>query len=57
MKKAILALALMALVLASCRKVETPASVSTTDSTAVQVDSISVDSASLEVPQVDTTKA
>ncbi len=56
MKKVILALALVALVV-SCRKVETPASVSTADSTAVQVDSFSVDSASLEVPEVDTTKA
>ena len=57
MKKVFLALALMALVVASCKKVETPASISTTDSTTVQVDSISVDSASLEVPEVDTTKA
>jgi PBP1b-binding outer membrane lipoprotein LpoB len=52
MKKVFLALALTALVVASCRNVETPASVST----AVQVDSFSVDSASLEVPEVDTTK-
>jgi outer membrane lipoprotein SlyB len=57
MKKVFLALAVMALVVASCRNVETPASISTTDSTTVQVDSISVDSASLEVPEVDTTKA
>jgi PBP1b-binding outer membrane lipoprotein LpoB len=57
MKKVFLALALMALVVASCKKVETPASISTTDSTTVQVDSFSVDSASLEVPEVDTTKA
>ncbi len=56
MKKVILALALTALVVASCRNVETPASVSTADSTAVQVDSFSVDSASLDVPEVDTTK-
>ena len=56
MKKVFLALAVMALVVASCRNVETPASVSTVDSTAAQVDSISVDSASLEVPEVDTTK-
>lgn len=56
MKKVILVLAVMALVAVSCKNVETPASVSTADSTAVQVDSISVDSASLEVPEVDTTK-
>jgi hypothetical protein len=56
MKKVFLALALTALVVASCRNVEAPASVSTVDSTAVQVDSISVDSASLEVSEVDTTK-
>ena len=56
MKKVILVLAVMALVVASCKNVETPASVSTVDSTSVQVDSISVDSASLEVSEVDTTK-
>jgi hypothetical protein len=56
MKKVFLVLAVMALVAISCKNVETPASVSTVDSTAVQVDSISVDSASLEVPQVDATK-
>jgi PBP1b-binding outer membrane lipoprotein LpoB len=57
MKKVFLALALVALVVASCKNVETPASISTVDSTSVQVETISVDSASLEVPQVDTTKA
>jgi hypothetical protein len=56
MKKVFLALALTALVVASCNKVQPPASISGKDSTAVQVDSVSVDSASLEVPQVDTTK-
>jgi len=56
MKKVILALALMALIVVSCKNVETPASVSTVDSPTVQVDSVSVDSASLEVPEVDTTK-
>jgi len=56
MKKVFLALAVMALVAVGCKQVEAPASVSTVDSTAAQVDSISVDSASLEVPQVDTTK-
>jgi outer membrane lipoprotein SlyB len=56
MKKVFLVLALMALVVVSCKNVETPASVSTPDSTAVQVDSVSVDSASLEVSEVDSTK-
>jgi hypothetical protein len=56
MKKVFLVLAVMALVAVGCKQVEAPASVTTADSTAVQVDSISVDSASLEVPQVDTTK-
>ena len=56
MKKVFLALAVMALVAVGCKQVEAQASVTTEDSTAVQVDSISVDSASLEVPEVDTTK-
>jgi outer membrane lipoprotein SlyB len=56
MKKVILVLAVMALVAVGCKQVEAPACVTTTDSTAVQVDSVSVDSASLEVPEVDTTK-
>lgn len=52
MKKVFLVLAVMALVVVGCKQVEAPASVTTP----IQVDSISVDSASLEVPQVDVTK-
>ena len=57
MKKVFLALALMALVTVGCKKVEMPTRLTTVDSTTVQVDSFSVDSASLEVSEVDTTKA
>ena len=56
MKKVFLALAIVATVLVSCKKVEATSNTEVTDSTAVQVDSISVDSASLEVSEVDTTK-
>ena len=57
MKKVFLTLALIAaMVVTSCNKVQAPASISGEDIFVEQVDSISVDSASLEVPQVDTTK-
>ena len=48
MKKVFLTLALVALVVASCNKVQEPARVTTVDSTAIQVDSVSVDSASID---------
>jgi hypothetical protein len=43
MKKVFLVLALVSAVLVSCKKVEAPARLSTVDSTAVVVDSASVD--------------
>jgi hypothetical protein len=51
MKKVFLALAVVATVLVSCKKVEAPARLTTVDSTTVKVDSVSVDSTA-----VDTTK-
>ncbi len=52
MKKVFLALAIMALVTVSCKKVEAPARLTTVDSAAVKVDSVKVDSTA-----VDTTEA
>lgn len=43
MKKVFLTLAVMALVVVSCKKVEIPARLTTVDSTSIQVDSVSVD--------------
>lgn len=57
MKKVFLTLALIAaMVVTSCNKVQAPASISGEDTIVEQVDSISVDSASLEVPQIDTVR-
>jgi len=44
MKKVFLALAIVATVLVSCKKVEATSNTEVTDSTAVQVDSVQVDS-------------
>jgi PBP1b-binding outer membrane lipoprotein LpoB len=56
MKKVFLAVALMAVVAVSCKKVETPASVTTPDSTTVVVDSVSVDTTAVAVDSVAVTK-
>jgi hypothetical protein len=48
MKKVFLALALVALVVVSCKKVEAPASFTAVDSTSVQVDSVSVDTTTVK---------
>ena len=52
MKKVFLALALMALVAVSCKKVEIPARLTTVDSTSVQVDSVSIDSTTVDTVTV-----
>lgn len=52
MKKVFLALALVALVVASCRKVDAPARLTTADPTAVVVDSVQVDSTSVDTTTV-----
>jgi hypothetical protein len=48
MKKVFLAVALVAAVAVSCKKVEAPASVTTLDSTTVVVDSVSVDTTAVD---------
>lgn len=52
MKKVFLVLALISVVLVSCKKVEAPASLTTVDSTAVQVDSVSVDTTAIDTTAV-----
>ena len=52
MKKVFLVLALVSVVLVSCKKVEAPARLTTVDSTTVQVDSISIDSTSIDTTAV-----
>jgi hypothetical protein len=52
MKKVFLAIALVALVAVSCKKVEAPARLTTVDSTKVQVDSVSVDSTTVDTTAV-----
>jgi hypothetical protein len=52
MKKVFLTLALMALVVASCNKVQEPARLTEVDSTATQVDSVVIDSASIDTAVV-----
>jgi outer membrane lipoprotein SlyB len=54
MKKVFLALAVVAAVLVSCKKVETTSSTEVTDSTAVQVDSVQVDSVQVDSVTVET---
>jgi hypothetical protein len=51
MKKVFLALALVALVVVSCKKVEAPARLTTVDSTSVQVDSVSVDTTAVDTTE------
>ena len=48
MKKVFLALAIVATVLVSCKKVESTSNTEVTDSTAVQVDSVAVDTAAVK---------
>ena len=48
MKKVFLALAIVATVLVSCKKVEATSNTEVTDSTAVQVDSVQVDSVQVD---------
>jgi hypothetical protein len=48
MKKVFLVLALVSVVLVSCKKVEPSARLTTVDSTSVAVDSVQVDSTSLD---------
>jgi len=55
MKKVFLAVALMAVVAVSCKKVET-VETQVADSTAVQVDSVSVDTTAVVVDSVAVTK-
>jgi ABC-type proline/glycine betaine transport system substrate-binding protein len=52
MKKVFLALALMALLVVSCNKVEAPARLTTVDTTSVQVDSVSVDTTAVDTTTV-----
>jgi hypothetical protein len=52
MKKVFLALAVVATVLVSCKKVEAPARLTTADSTAVQVDSVKVDTTAVDTVKV-----
>jgi len=52
MKKVFLVLALVSVVLVSCKKVEAPASLTTVDSTAVAVDSVQVDSTTVDTTAV-----
>ena len=52
MKKVFLVLAIVALVVTSCKKVEAPARLTTVDSTEVQVDSVNVDSTSIDTTTV-----
>jgi hypothetical protein len=52
MKKVFLALAIVATVLVSCKKVETTSNTEVTDSTAVQVDSVQVDSVAVDTAAV-----
>ena len=57
MKKVILTITLIAAItLVSCNKIQAPASISGEDITVEQVDSFSVDSASLVIPQIDTVR-
>jgi len=51
MKKVFLTLALVALVVVSCKKVEAPASLTTVDSTSVQVDSVQVDTTAVDTTE------
>ena len=52
MKKLVLALALAALLVVSCKKVEAPARLTTVDTTSVQVDSVSVDTTAVDTTTV-----
>lgn len=52
MKKVFLTLALVALVVASCRKVDAPARLTTVNPTSIQVDSVEVDSTSVDTTTV-----
>ena len=52
MKKVFLVLAVMALVAVSCNKVTPSSKLTTVDSTKVQVDSVKIDSASLDTTAV-----
>jgi hypothetical protein len=54
MKKVFLALAIMALVTVSCKKVEAPARLTTVDSTTVDSTTVKVDSVSVDTTAVDT---
>jgi hypothetical protein len=52
MKKVFLALALVAAVTVSCKKVEAPASVTTPDSTSVAVDSTAADTTTVDTTTI-----
>jgi len=52
MKKVFLALALVVVLLVSCKKVEAPARLTTVDSVAVKVDSVQVDSTVVDTTEV-----
>ena len=54
MKKVFLALAVVATVLVSCKKVEAASNGEVADSTTVQVDSVQVDSVQVDTVSVDT---
>jgi hypothetical protein len=53
MKKLVLVLAVTALVVVGCKKVEAPARLTTVDSTEVAVDSVQVDSTSVDTTVVE----